>query len=130
MAGSVRITDDVMAAAHREAELHGRSVAEQIDHWIRLGRAIEGLRADDHARATAAPDGLADAMGPQGEAVITWLDAFTEEMSTPSVAELAFFNTRRQLGRGVGLDGDGNLVHAKLDKAAENQNTPLGRGVL
>jgi hypothetical protein len=118
MAQSVKLADDVMAAVRREAELHSRSVAGQITHWIRLGRAIEGSGAYDHARVTAALDGRLDTVELREEEAIAWLDAFTEKMSVPSPAEQAFFVKRRKLGRGVGLDAAGNLVHAGSDAAA------------
>lgn len=118
MAQSVKLTDDVMAAVRREAELHSRSVAGQITHWVRLGRAIEQSGAYDHARVTAALDGHLDTVELREEEAIAWLDAFTEKMSAPSPTEQHFYAKRRKLGRGVGLDGSGNLIHAGSDAAA------------
>jgi hypothetical protein len=118
MAQSVKLADDVMAAVRREAELHSRSVAGQITHWVRLGRAIEQSGAYDHARVTAALEGRLDTVELRKEEAVAWLDAFTEKMSAPSAAEQAFFAKRRKLGRGVGLDAAGNLVHAGSNAAA------------
>jgi len=118
MAQSVKLADDVMAAVRRDAELHSRSVAGQISHWLRLGRAIEQSGAYDHARVTAALEGRLDTVDLRDEEAVAWLDAFTEKMSTPSPAEQAFFANRRKLGRGVGLDAAGNLIHAGSDAAA------------
>lgn len=118
MAQSVKLADDVMAAVRREADLHSRSVAGQITHWLRLGRAIEQSGSYDHERVTAALDGRLDMVELREEESIAWLDAFTEKMSTPSQAERAFFATRRKLGRGVGLDAAGNIIHAGSDAAA------------
>ncbi|WP_444465050.1 TA system antitoxin ParD family protein [Rhodobacter capsulatus] len=117
MAQSVKLADDVMAAVRREADLHSRSVAGQITHWLRLGKAIEQSGAYDHARVTAALDGRLDPVELREEEAIAWLDAFTEKMATPASTEQAFFAERRQLGRGVGLDAAGNLVHAGPDAA-------------
>lgn len=117
MAQSVKLADDVMAAVRREADLHSRSVAGQITHWLRLGRAIEQSGAYDHARVTAALDGRLDPVELREEEAIAWLDAFTEKMSAHAPTEQAFFAERRQLGRGVGLDAAGNLVHAGPDAA-------------
>lgn len=117
MAQSVKLADDVMAAVRREADLHSRSVAGQITHWLRLGRAIEQSGAYDHARVTAALDGRLDPVELREEEAIAWLDAFTEKMSAPAPTEQAFFAERRKLGRGVGLDAAGNLVHAGPDAA-------------
>ncbi|RBO52890.1 hypothetical protein DSD19_11990 [Rhodovulum sp. BSW8] len=118
MAQSVKLSDDVMAAVRREAELQSRSVAGQLSHWVRLGRAIEQSGAYDHARVTAALDGRLDTVELREEEAIAWLDAFTEKMSEPSATEQAFFSKRRKLGRGVGLDAAGNLIHAGPDAAA------------
>lgn len=117
MAQSVKLADDVMATIRREAELHSRSVAGQITHWVRLGRAIETSGAYDHARVTAALDGRLETTELREEEAIAWLDAFTEKMSAPSSKEQKFFDERRRLGRGVGLDQAGNLIRANVDTA-------------
>lgn len=120
MAQSVKLADDVMAAARREADLHSRSVAGQITHWLRIGRAIEQSGAYDHARVTAALEGRIDPRDLREEERAAWLDAFTETMSVPcSATEEKLFAGRRKLGRGVGLDAAGNLIHAAgPDRAA------------
>ena len=118
MAQSVKLADDVMALVRREAELHSRSVAGQITHWLRIGRAIEHSGAYDHARITAALEGEIDTTELREEEEAPWLDAFTEKMGQPSRAEEEFHARRRSLGRGVGLDAGGNLVHAGDDATA------------
>lgn len=115
MAQSVKLSDDVMAAVRREAELQSRSVAGQITHWLRLGRAIEQSGAYDHARVTAALDGRLDPVALREEEAIAWLDGFTEKMAAPSPSETTFFANRQKLGRGVGLDAAGDLVSARTD---------------
>ncbi|TWS18309.1 hypothetical protein FK529_16200 [Tsukamurella asaccharolytica] len=35
-----RIADDVFESARTEAEREGRSVAEQVNHWARVGREV------------------------------------------------------------------------------------------
>lgn len=101
MAQSVKLADNVMLAVRREAELHSRSVAGQITHWLRLGKAIEQAGAYDHARVTAALEGRLDTVELREEEAIAWLDAFTEKMSSPSAAEQAFFAQRRKLARAL-----------------------------
>jgi hypothetical protein len=46
-----------------------------------------------------------------------WLDDFTDKLGRVGPEEEAFFERRRRLGLGVGLDEDGSLVCAgvKLD---------------
>lgn len=115
MTQSVKLADDVMAAVRIEAKLHGRSVADQLTHWVRLGRAIEQSGTYNHARVTAALEGRLDTVNLSEEEAIAWLDAFAEKMSSPGAAENAFFAERQKLGRGVGLDGSGNLIRASSD---------------
>ncbi|SMX48728.1 TA system antitoxin ParD family protein [Maliponia aquimaris] len=118
MAQSVKLADEVMALVRREADLHSRSVAGQITHWLRIGRAIEQSGAYDHARITAALEGRLDTTSLTEEEETAWLDAFTDKMAAPSRAEEDFHARRHKLGQGVGLDAGGNLVHARNDAAA------------
>jgi hypothetical protein len=113
MAQSVKLGDDIMALVRREADLQSRSVAGQITHWMKIGRAIEQSGRFDHARITAALEGRLDTTELSEGETAAWLDAFTEKMGRPSGDEDAFFAKRQALGRGVGLDEGGNLVYAK-----------------
>lgn len=118
MAQSVKLADDVMALVRREAELHSRSVAGQITHWLKIGRAIEQSGTYDHTRITVALEGRLDTTQLREEEEAAWLEAFTAKMSQPSEAEEAFYAGRQALGRGVGLDAGGNLIYAKDNAAA------------
>lgn len=60
----------------------------------------------------AALEGELDTTQLSGAEADIWLDAFTEQMGQPSESEEAFFARRRDLGRGVGVDADCNLVYA------------------
>jgi hypothetical protein len=113
MAQSVKLADEVMALVRREADLQSRSVAGQITHWVKLGRAIEQSGAFDHARLTQALQGQLDTVALSEEEEAAWLDAFTDAMAEPLESETAFYAERQALGRGVGLDQGGNLVRAK-----------------
>lgn len=118
MAQSVKLADEIMALVRREADLHSRSVAGQITHWLRIGRAIEHSGRFDHARITTALEGKLDTTELREGEEVAWLDAFTEKMGTPSDAETSFFAERQSLGQGVGLDAGGNLIYAEGDAAA------------
>lgn len=118
MAQSVKLGDDIMALVRREADLRSRSVAGQLTHWVRIGRAIERAGNFDYARITAALEGRLDTTELGEEEEAAWLDEFTAKMAEPSAAETAFFGKRRLLGRGVGLDAGGNLVYAEDDAGA------------
>lgn len=113
MAQSIKLADDIMTIVRRESELQSRSVAGQVAHWVRIGRAIEKSGNFDHARITAALAGEIDTTELTSEENDVWLDRFVEKMGQPRPEEEAWFARRRQLGLGVGLDAAGNLVREK-----------------
>jgi ParD-like antitoxin of type II bacterial toxin-antitoxin system len=45
---SIRIADDLYSAVQQEGALMTRSIAQQLEHWARLGAALEaaGVTAD------------------------------------------------------------------------------------
>lgn len=55
MAKSVRITDELYALALQEAALMERSLAQQIEHWVKLGVGVGGSSGAtvDDVRAAA-----------------------------------------------------------------------------
>ena len=112
MAQSVKLSDDVMALVRRESHLQSRSVAGQITHWLRIGRAIERSGNFDYSRISAALDASLSPEHLTPEEYEVWLVAFGEKMAEPSQAEKAFFARRRQLGLGVGLSEAGELVRS------------------
>lgn len=113
MAQSIKLADDIMKLVRRESELQSRSIAGQIAHWVRIGRAIEKSGNFDHARITAALAGNIETTDLTDEEKDVWLDSFVEKMGQPGADEDAFFIRRQQLGLGVGLDEGGNLVREK-----------------
>lgn len=110
MAQSIKLGDDIMKIVRRESELQSRSVAGQITHWLRIGRAIEKSGNFDHGRVAAALAGRLGTAELTDEEKDVWIDSFVEKMGQPGPDEEAFFARRRQLGLGVGLDTAGNLV--------------------
>ncbi|QLF71987.1 hypothetical protein FE840_020550 (plasmid) [Peteryoungia desertarenae] len=113
MAQSVKLSEDVMALVRREAELQSRSVAGQITHWLKIGRAIEHSGALDHKRILSALEAKLDTVELTAEEEASWLDAFTNKMAEAGPDEKAFFAKRQKLGLGVGLDAGGNLIHGE-----------------
>jgi len=107
-----------MKIVRRESELQSRSIAGQIVHWVRIGRAIEKSGNFDHARITAALAGDIETTDLTGEEKDVWLDSFVEKMAQPGPDENAFFARRRRLGLGIGLDEAGRLVREKAARKA------------
>ena len=38
---SIRVSDALFEKAQASAEVHSRSIAQQVEHWARLGAALE-----------------------------------------------------------------------------------------
>jgi hypothetical protein len=112
MAQSVKLSDDVMSLVRSEADLQSRSVAGQIAHWVKLGRAVERSPSYDHEKVLAALRGEIPTTELTPEEDAAWLQAFSEKMGEGSEEEAAFYANRTKLGLGVGLDASGNLVYA------------------
>lgn len=117
MAQSVKLSDEMMRLVRRESEVQSRSIAGQITHWMRIGRAIERSGSFDYARIRAALAGKLETTALSAEEKDVWLDSFTEELMQSSPEENEFFARRRKLGLGVGLDDTGRLVHAKVESS-------------
>ena len=41
MSESIRLSDDVIAAAKRQGKLFHRSPPQQVEHWVAIGRVME-----------------------------------------------------------------------------------------
>jgi len=113
MTHSIKLADDIMKIVRRESELQSRSVAGQVVHWVRIGRAMENSGNFDHSRITAALAGDIETIELTEQEKDVWLDSFVEKMGQPGSDEEDFFSRRRQVGLGVGLDAAGNIVRAK-----------------
>lgn len=61
MAKNVRISDDLYALAQMESKLQDRSIAQQLEHWAKLGLAA----ASSHVQGTLAGMDAAVAMTRQ-----------------------------------------------------------------
>lgn len=112
MSRTVKLSDDVMSVVRREAGLQNRSVAGQITHWINIGRTIEQSIEFDYQHISTA---LAGALSPDElstEEQVVWFARFAEDVTYPADQEDVFFVERHQLGRGVGLNDQGELVYS------------------
>jgi len=114
MAQSVKFADDALVDdARAMAELQSRSLAGQITHWARIGRAIERSGRFDHVRLSRvlAGDLETTALTPEEKAV--WSERFLAKMSDFGPAEEAFFAELRASGTAVGLDASGRIALAE-----------------
>lgn len=100
MAHSITLTPDIMKMVCAEAELQGRSVANQVKHWMHIGRAIEHSGNCNYARVVAALSGDVETTELTDREEDVWLVSFVEQLAQPGPNEDAFFARRRQLASG------------------------------
>lgn len=74
MPQTVRLPDSEMADIRREAARQSRSLAGQIVHWVRIGRAMERSPRFSHACVQAALDGRLSPDRLTGEEQEAWAD--------------------------------------------------------
>lgn len=117
VARSIKISDEEMKCLREEAELSSRSIAGQVEHWLRIGRAIERSPAFNYQRVREALKGLLSPDDLSGEEQEVFFEDFADEMWKPPTAEdkAAF---EKHLGKGtlVGLDDKDVLVYRRQEK--------------
>ncbi|MDR1462619.1 MAG: ParD-like family protein [Azoarcus sp.] len=109
---SVRISNDVVEAARREALLFTRTLSGQLEHWVKLGQAVESAPGFTTERMRAALAGQLDADELNADEREVYEDSAGEALSRPLPAELAFFDALRREGGAVGFDDDGHMVRS------------------
>jgi hypothetical protein len=112
MAQSLKIGDNQMEILREAAELNGRSVAGQAEHWMRLGRAFESHPQARFEQVQQALQGQISVDQLPADDRKAFFGAFMSQAAAPSAAEDKFWADRRARGAGVGSDGRGGLVKA------------------
>ncbi|WBQ12512.1 ParD-like family protein [Hyphomonadaceae bacterium BL14] len=88
MAKSVKFADEsLIDDARTEAEVQSRSLAGQITHWARLGRAIERSGRLDHAKISQALSGELETGRLSADEKAIWSERFLVRMSEPGPDE-------------------------------------------
>lgn len=111
---SVKLKADLVEEARREAETFNRSLGGQIEHWARLGKALEsapGMPVERVRETLAGKVTLRTLSLKEQEAV---LDQLHDRFKTPTDDEIAAYAALADLPGAVGLDEKGRLVQRPL----------------
>lgn len=104
---SVKLKAEFVEDARREAELLNRSLGGQIEHWARLGRALEsapGISVDRVRDTLQGRLKLENLSLEEHDAVMDiWLD-------NPSEEEVAAYAALAEIPGAVGTDEKGRLI--------------------
>ncbi len=118
---STRVAGDVVASASAVAPSEHRSVAEQINHWARIGMQIErsGTVTTRKVLAVAAGEAQFSTLDPdERETAHALIDAQISEQ----VASARFGPAARAAGHTtVSLDDDGNLIEITPERTTRRR---------
>lgn len=107
---SVKFPDAFVENARREAALFNRSVAGQIEHWARLGRALEGAPGVSGRRVKDTLQGRVTLQNLTKKEQEALLDDMHEWLKIPSDEEVAAYAALADLPGAVGTNGTGEIM--------------------
>lgn len=107
---SVKFPDAFVEDARREAELFNRSVAGQIEHWARIGRALEGAPGIPVERVRETLEGKVklETLSVQEQRAV--FDHMGDWFDDPPADVVAAYREIGSRPGAVGLDKKGKLV--------------------
>lgn len=122
------ITQQLVDAAERAGARHGRSSSEQLEHWVRLGRAVSQQSFPGRHRIDQA---LAGDLAPEdlnGLEIIIF-NAEVEAGIEKKLSEVNYAELRAQRGlSSVALDSSGDLIEYRPDGTTRKIEGPgVGR---
>lgn len=105
-----RVSQDLFDAARAAGHVHSRSATQQLDHWARIGRALETSPSVTHDAVARVLSGQAsyDELSGQSQAVVraSWDDQISRR-----IASLNFADELGAAGKPwYTADADGNVV--------------------
>ena len=117
MSSALKLHDDIVESARAEAPLWSRSTTQQVEHWARIGRAIERERLASADRIRAALSAQLDFDALDGDERAIVLAALEEQIIAPhGNAALAQELAGRAL-RPSYLDSTGNVVRPSASES-------------
>lgn len=116
MAQSIKLSDHGMDLVRKEIPITIRSLAGQVEYWMRIGRAIEKSGRFNYSHIKDALSGQISTDELSAEEQVIFLNEYSESMWETTSTEEADFE--KYLGNGVlvGLDDDDNLVYENQGK--------------
>jgi len=112
---SIKLSSDLVEQARRDAPVFSRSIAGQVEHWARLGQALESAPGFTLDRVRAALDGRLSAADLTEDEWRVYDELAWEAMAQPSATAIKFFDELRRTPGTVGEDEHGNLVRVAPD---------------
>lgn len=116
---TVKLPSELVTQARQEAAIFSRSIAGQLEHWARIGRAVENAPGFTLDRARAAIEGRFDPAELSSEERAFYYDLLDGVMARPAPAEIDAAVRRGAQAGAVGYDDKGRLVRRLANGAFE-----------
>lgn len=81
---AVKLPTPIVEHARAAAKLHSRSISGQVEHWVRIGRAIEQSKSYDLERIEAALRAEFPYDDLNADEAAIYRDRFTDALLAPS----------------------------------------------
>ena len=124
MPAAIKLSDRFVDLARSEGRVMGRSIAGQVEHWARLGRAVERAPGFDYERIRSVLSARAsfdDLAADERAVALAELDAYLEDLPREHDAE--FFAKLRAAGAPI----HGELGREPARSAARARRRTIGK---
>ncbi|MEB1764594.1 hypothetical protein VDR48_19820 [Xanthomonas campestris pv. campestris] len=112
---SVKLSSALVDLAREDAPVFSRSIGGQLEHWARIGRAIEQAPGFTLDRVRAALEGRFDAASLTANERRHYYDLLDDELASPSSAENSVMAQLGKSAGAAGYDEHGRLVRVAPD---------------
>ena len=112
---TVKLDSGLFEDARGKASLLSRSVSGQIEHWARIGRAIEASLDFSYARVCAVLEGRATVESLSDGERATFFDQLGDALANPTQRERDFYAALGCEPGATGRDEHGTLVQTISD---------------
>jgi hypothetical protein len=112
---SIKLSSDFVEEARREAEVLHRSVGAQVEHWARLGRAVESTPGVGVPQVRDALQGQLKIEDMTAEERDRFFDNLSDYFNKPNPAADAYYAELGAREGAVGTDGEGRVVRRMAD---------------
>ena len=113
---SIKLPVDLIDAARQDAPVFSRSIGGQVEHWARIGQALEAVPGFSVDRVRAALEGRFDSSALCDDELRIMDDLLFLEPTAAQRQAMARIGAR---AGAVGEDAEGRLVRVRADGSTE-----------
>lgn len=113
---SIKLPVDLIEAARQDAGVFSRSIGGQVEHWARIGQALEAVPGYSVDRVRAALEGRFDSAALCDDELRIMDDLLFLEPTAAQRKAMARIGAR---AGAVGEDAEGRLVRVRADGSIE-----------